>query len=152
MGPVHHNVVVDSYSMSSLQAIESEDIENPFIYRIMNFLWLLNDKGTHVIFCWIPSHCGFEGIERVDQVAKQTTNHDTDPLASIHYANLKPLVKSYIQQLVQIKRDVAVCGRDLYLLKPTLGPPKKFQHLTKAKEAVITRLRIDHTEATKAHI
>ena len=35
-------------------------------------------------------------------------------------------------------------GRDMYLVKPTLGPPKKFQHLT--------RLRIGHTKATKSHI
>ena len=39
-----------------------------------------------------------------------------------------------------------------YLVKPTLGPPKKFQHLTRAEEVVITRLRIGHTKATKSHI
>ena len=43
-------------------------------------------------------------------------------------------------------------GRDLYFVKPTLGPPKKFQHLTRAEEVVITRLRIGHTKATKSHI
>ena len=37
-------------------------------------------------------------------------------------------------------------------VKPTLGPPKKFQHLTRAEEVVITRLRIGHTKATKSHI
>ena len=34
----------------------------------------------------------------------------------------------------------------------TLGPPKKFQQLTRAEELVITRLRIGHTKATKSHI
>ena len=47
--------------------------------------------------------------------------------------------------------DVAVHGRDLHLVKPTLGPPKNFQHLTRAEE-VITPLRIGHTKATKSHI
>ena len=47
---------------------------------------------------------------------------------------------------------MAVHGRDLYLLKPTLGPPKKFQHLTRTEEVVITQLRIGHTKATKSHI
>ena len=65
---------------------------------------------------------------------------------------MKPLVNSYIQKLVQTKWGVAVHGRDLYLVKPTLGPPKKFQHLTRAEEVVITRLRIGHTKATKSHI
>ena len=49
MGPVHHDVVVYSDSMSCLQAIEGEDTENPFICHIMNLLWSLSDKGTH--FC-----------------------------------------------------------------------------------------------------
>ena len=35
---------------------------------------------------------------------------------------------------------------------PTLGPPKKFQHFTRADQVVITRLRIGHTKATKSHI
>ena len=52
----------------------------------------------------------------------------------------------------QTKWHVAVHGRALYLEKPTLGPPKKFQHLNRAEEVVITRLRIGHTKATKSHI
>ena len=150
MGPVHHDVVVYSDSMSCLQAIEGEDTENPFICHIMNLLWSLSDKDTHVRFCWIPRHCGIVGNERVDQLAKETLDHNINPLANVHHADLKPLVNSYIQQLVQTKWDVAVHGRDLYLLKPILGPPKKFQHLTRAEEVVITRLRIGHTKATKA--
>ena len=118
----------------------------------MNLLWLLSDKGPHVRFCWIPSHCGIEGNERVDQLAKETLDQDIDPLGGVHYTDMKPLVNSYIQKLVQTKWDVAVHGRDLYLMKSILEPPKKFQHLTRAEEVVITRLRIGHTKATKSHI
>ena len=70
MGPVHHDVVVYSDSMSCLQAIKGEDIENPFICHIMNLLWSLSDKGTRVRFCWVPSHCGIDGNEKIDQLAK----------------------------------------------------------------------------------
>ena len=63
MGPVHHDVIDYSDSMSCLLAIEGEDTENPFICHIMNLLWLLNDKGTHIRFCWIPNHCGIDGNE-----------------------------------------------------------------------------------------
>ena len=150
MGPVHHYVAVNSDPMSCLQAIEGE--ENPFICHIMNLLWSLSDKGTRVRLCWVPSHCGIDGKERVGQLAKETLDQDIDPLASVHYTDMKPLVNSYIQKLVQTNRDVAVHGRDLYLVKPTLGPPKKFQHLTRAKEVVITRLRFGHTKANKSHI
>ena len=106
----------------------------------MNLLWALSDKGTRVRFCWMPSHCGIEGNEIVDQLAKETLGHDIDPLATVHYADLKPVVNSYIH------------GRDLYLLKPTFGSPMKFKHLTRVEEVVITRLRIGHTKAAKSHI
>ena len=154
MDAVRHDVVVCSDSVSCLQAIEGEDTENSFLCHIMNVLWLLSDKGkgTHVRFCWIPSHCGIGGNERMDQLAKETIDHDIDPLTNVHYADLGPLVNSYIKQLVQIKWDVAVHGRDLYLLKPTLGPLKKSQYLIRAEGVVTTQLRIGHDNATKSHI
>ena len=62
-----------------LQTIESEDSKNPFICHIMNLLWSLSDKGTRVRFCWMPSHCGIEGNERVDQLAKETLCQDKEP-------------------------------------------------------------------------
>ena len=76
--------------MSCLQAIEVEDADNPFLCNIMNLLWLLSNKGTRVRFCWIASHCDIKGNVRVDQLAKETLDQDIDPLASIHYTDLKP--------------------------------------------------------------
>ena len=152
MDPVQHDVEIYSDSMSCLQAIEGEDISNLLICQIMNLLWALSDKSTCVRFCWVPSHCGIEGNEIVDQLAKETLDHDINPLTTVHFANLKPLVNSYIQQEVHIKWDVSIHGRDMYLLKPTLGTPKRFSHLTRTEEVVITRLRIGHTKATKSHI
>ena len=110
--PVQLDVVVYSDAMACLKVVEWGDSENPLICYIMNRLWLLSVKSTHVRFCWIPSHCGIEGNEKVDQLAKD----DIDPLARVHYADLKPLIKSYIQQLVQIKWDVSVHGRDVKIL------------------------------------
>ena len=152
MDTVQHDVVINSDSMSCLQAIEGEDTDNLLICQIMNLLWALSDKGTCARFCWVPSHCGIEGNEIVDQLAKETLDHDIDPQTTVHFADLKPLVNSYIHKEVQIKWDVSIHGRDLYLLKPRLGPPKRFLHLPTAEEVVITRLRIGHTKATKSHI
>ena len=100
MGPVHHDVVVYANSMSCLYAVEGEDNGNPFICHIISLLWLLGDKSMHVRFCWIPSHCDIEGNESVDQLATETLDHDIDLLASIHFADLKPLVNSNIHLLI----------------------------------------------------
>ena len=100
MDPVQHNDIIYSYSLSCLQAIEGEDTDNPLICQIANLLWPMSDKGTRFRFCWVPSHCGIEGNEIVDQLVRETLDHDIDPLATVHFADLKPLVNSYIQREV----------------------------------------------------
>ena len=108
MNPVKHDVVFYLDSMSCLQAIEDKDMQNPLISHIMNLLWVLSDKGTCVRFCWVPSHCGIEGNEIVDQLAKETLYHDIDMMESVYSADLKRLVNSYIKQGVQTKWDVSI--------------------------------------------
>ena len=76
---------------------------------------------ARVRFCWVPSHCGIDGNERVDQIAKETLDQDIGPLASVHYTDMKPLVNSYIQKLVQTKWDAAVHGRDLLSCETNTG-------------------------------
>ena len=51
-----------------------EDTENTFICYIMNlFFFSLNDNGTYVRFCWIPSHWDIEGNDKVERLTKETT-------------------------------------------------------------------------------
>ena len=59
----------------------------------------------------------------------------------------------------QIKSEVWIIMQQFSLQKMNCNwkivgrrVPKKFQYLTRAEEDVITRLRIGHTKATKAHI
>ena len=85
----------------------------------------------------------------MEQLAKGALDHDIHPLTTVHYADLKPLVNSYIKQKVQTKWDVSIHGSDLYLVKTTLRPP---QNSNTWQELIITRLRIGHTKATKSHI
>ena len=74
-------------------------------------------------FCWIPSHCGIEGNEAADKLAKESLGLNIDALLGIYHADLKPQVNAYVQQLMQIKWDVEVHGRDLYLLQANLALP-----------------------------
>ena len=68
--------------MSCLQAIEDKDTENPLICHIMNLLWALRHKSTHVRICWVPSICGIEGNEIVVQILVKTA-----PLQNGHTQN-----------------------------------------------------------------
>ena len=45
-------------------------------------------------------HCDIANDERVDQLAKEDIDQYTDPVASVHDADMKSLVSCYIQQEV----------------------------------------------------
>ena len=49
-------------------------------------------------FCWISRHCGIEGTEAVDKLAKESLDLDIDTLLGIYHTDLKPQVNAYAQQ------------------------------------------------------
>ena len=63
MGPVHHHVVIYSDSMSCLQAIESEDTENPFICHIM-----MNSSGHGVTRTHMFVSAGYQATVAVSDI------------------------------------------------------------------------------------
>ena len=64
---------------------------------------LVQSRVKSLLSLCLLLHCGIEGDEIVDQLAKGTLDHDIDPLTTVRYADLKPMVNSYFQQEVQIK-------------------------------------------------
>ena len=66
----------------------------------MNFLCALSGKGTWARFGWDLGDCGIEGNRIMDQLAKETLERDTDPVENDLYADLMPLVNSYIPVLL----------------------------------------------------
>ena len=59
--------VINSDSLSSLQAILSVDIINVTVFNILKLYTQLTDMGKHVSLCWIPSHVGIKGNEMADK-------------------------------------------------------------------------------------
>ena len=149
---LHYHVVVYSDSMSCLQAIGGWRHREPFYLPYHEPALVIEWQGHKCSFLLGTKPLWHWRKWKSGPTSKKTLDQDIDPLANVHYTDIQPLFNPYIQKLVQTKWDISVHGRNLYLLKPTLGPPKKFQHLTRAEEVVITRLRIGHTKATKSHI
>ena len=61
----------------------------PFYLPYHELALVIEGKGTRVRFRWVPSHCGIEGNERVDQLTRETLNQDKDPLTDVHYTDMK---------------------------------------------------------------
>jgi len=56
--------------MSSLQAISGFSIELDLVQRIIKDYSTLSKSGKTIVLCWIPSHVGISGNEKVDTAAK----------------------------------------------------------------------------------
>ena len=122
--PVQHNIVVYSDKKSYLQAIEGEDTESPFICYIVNFPLVTEGYRHTCPFCWIPSYCGIEGHEGVDQLAKETIGHGIHPLPSVHYSDLMVRVNLRIKQVEWFKSN----GMCLYMVKIFVSSNQLLSH------------------------
>ena len=52
-------------SLSSLQALKSQKLNNPIVSNILHMCQHLSGHKD-IIFCWVPSHIGIQGNERAD--------------------------------------------------------------------------------------
>ena len=66
--------IIFTDSLSSLQALDSNNCDHPFIQDILK---LFNDSlsvNKKVVLAWVPSHVGIKGNEKADELAKQALN------------------------------------------------------------------------------
>ena len=103
-GPVHYDAWCSSLLwLNVLLTGKGVGTENPFICPVLTPYGYWVTRRWYR-FCWVASHCEREGNEGVDHLGKETIDLGIDWLTCVHYADVKFLVNSYIQQLVQINR------------------------------------------------
>ena len=146
--------------------------QRPPILRMGNTL-LPVDESTKFLGLWWDSHLSFkkhisvlktqckEAFNLIRVVAHLKWGGDRDTLLMLYRAIVRSMFdygsiaygtasNTNLRQLDSIHNSGLRLALGAFCT--SLGPPKKFQHLTRAEEVVITRLRIGHTKATKSHI
>ena len=86
--------VIFSDSLSSLRMLQNSRNMHPSAMKILYKLSELRRQNKHVYFCWIPSHVGITGNERVDEAAQQAAQspiHDTTDM--VFYRDLIPVIQ-----------------------------------------------------------
>ena len=92
------NIHLFTDSKSAVQKLKRSNTSNALIHDIHELLDHISNHGNHqILLQWIPSHCGIEGNERVDKIAKKATtlSQETCP---IDFDTAKACIKQHIKE------------------------------------------------------
>jgi len=141
--------VVFSDFLSSLQAIESCEVKNPLILKILTDHSQLVNSGEFITFCWIPSHVGISENEDADTAAKAGLNvlitNMRFPVSDLLTCVNQLCVKEWQQLWNQCTSN------KLYSVQPVIGRNTS-SSLSRYDTVLIYRLRIGHTRLTNSHL
>ena len=85
----NNKFIIFSDSLSVLKAMNHTSSKNPQIQKLLEKCHeLLNNE--EIVLCWIPSHIGIQGNEKVDQQAKTSLLYERAPF-KIYFSILSHL-------------------------------------------------------------
>ena len=79
--------VICTDSLSCLMAIGHLKQDHPLLHDIFEYHTYAQHQHKSVLFCWVPSHVGIQGNERVDALARLALNESYTNI-KIPYADL----------------------------------------------------------------
>ena len=137
--------VIFSDSLSVLQALNHTCSKNSQIQHLLLKHHEISSSKS-VIYCWIPSHIGIYGNEKVDKSAKESLNLEVTDF-KIPFNNFKPLINKYVCDKWQTLWDETPFNK-LKEIEPTVNHHRLVPKLSRREEIVLARLRIGHTRVT----
>jgi len=102
-----------------LEAINKFQIEVDLVQKFIKEYTLLSNSGKNILLCWIPSHTGIRGNEKVDTAGKAALSLAVTPMklpASEFFPRVNKLISEDCQQIWQN------CAENkLRFIRPTVG-------------------------------
>ena len=95
-------------------------------------------SSKSVIYCWIPSHIGIYGNEKVDKSAKESLNLEVTDF-KIPFNNFKPFINKYVSDKWQTLWDETPFNK-LKEIEPIVNHHRLIPKLSRREEIVLARL------------
>ena len=114
------NIMINCDSQSAIRAINSTVIKNSTTLEATMALKTLG-KSNEITLRWIPAHCGYEGNELADQLAKRGSSNDRSTRIEL------PMPRCVCY--AALRRKTIVSWIESY----KLNPPKMFNILWRDK-------------------
>ena len=139
--------VIFSDSMSVLQAIESQESNNPLVNRVLQACQEILSNGKFITFCWPPSHRDIRGNEDADRTAKDALSKAQPENFELSCTDVFMKIQPFISVFWQERCDEEV-GNKLHAIMPQIDE-KYYSGCANINDEVITnRLRIGNTHLT----
>ena len=142
------NFIICTDSLSSLISIKNLKHDHPVLQDIFDSYTRVIYLHKSVMFCWVPSHVGIQGNERVEwrlDLNEPYTN------IKIPYTNLLSYVKLHLRKNWQFFWDRQVQSK-LHMVHPELGLWLHSSQERRRDELILCRLRIGHAYLTHRHL
>ena len=137
--------VIFSDSLSVLKALSHTSSKNSQIQHLLLKHHEISSFKS-VIYCWIPSHIGIHGNEKLDKSAKESLNLEVTDF-KIPFNNFKPFINKYVCDKWQTLWDEMPFYK-LKEIEPIINHHRLVPKLSRREEIVLARLRISHTRVT----
>jgi ribonuclease HI len=133
-------------SLSSIEAIGHFQISNPIVFRTLQKITALQELDKNLILIWCPSHCGIQGNEVADNLAKQALSQSISNF-KLPYTDFKNKIQRYCRSQWQSIWDDEFENK-LHSIQPELGLWPQCYRGKRREEVVLARCRIGHTHLT----
>lgn len=107
------NAVILSDSSSAIMALtHNQTIQDHRIIEAKNCIRMLKNLNRNVVLQWIPAHCGVEGNEKADMLAKKGTLIQQSKINYLSYKSVqlytKMKIKSHIAEQNKIQCETKI--------------------------------------------
>jgi hypothetical protein len=137
-----NKITIFSDSLSGLTSLRSPALKNsPNLVK--EIYHLISTNKLKISLMWVPSHIGVVGNEHADRLAAMGTAHPTIDIEMMQdLKELKPKIKSHIDQLWQQKWDSLNKGDLYHRISPRIHP-EKWRWKTRKAQVVAFKLRLN---------
>lgn len=148
-----NSFMIFSDSRSALSALESFTLSvNPLVLSAVEWLYLLNNRGYHVGFCWVPGHVGVDGNERADRHAREAAARPA-PDSPVPCTDMFPAVRVAILHSWQERWNEQGVTTKIGEITRTVSRPWSYADVRdRRSQTALTRLRTGHTRLTHSYL
>lgn len=143
----HANICIFSDSQAALNALKSMTYTSKLVWECYKQLQQLSCRNKVNLY-WVPGHCGIEGNEKADQLAKLGSSQQfigPEPFIGLSPANLKMELKNWEESKVQsIWNNTSTARQSKRFIKPNALNTQRLLNLSKKDLCTYTGLITGH--------